>query len=360
MSVTTIYRRRSAQDILDAFAAVPNETEENFDFRAFCPVHEKDGEGHNPSLLIRFYPEPGKSGGRLDLLCGSVGCDRDKIKEAAGITRSDCFGVPMGEVAFTEKRRGAPSAMVAMSLDHRIEADREASEDAFRLAAEMIGDQALADRLLNEYGIRPAPSTELYKLGVGLNSDDWLTITARTPAGPVAFRQRRNPDPDAPKHQRWLSQRNIDGGQGPMKWDALGIVGAKRPDAPILITEGMSDAITLATLGPYEVIATRGAFGSNYVHQVKDELIGRDVILVPIPIEREPWSSRRCDRRWHRSRQRCASWRSQTGARTYASGSRPTRRRSPSDSRNLSRAHTSQRSEHRRVRPEPIPEGLRR
>jgi putative DNA primase/helicase len=281
VSVTTLYRRKSAQDILDLFGAVPNEIEENYDWRAFCSVHESDGEGHSPSLLIRFYPEPGKKGGRLDLLCGSAGCDLDKIKEAVGITRSDCFDVPMGEVAFTEKRRGAPSAMVAMTLDHRVEADRDASEDAFRLASELVSDQAMADRLLKEYGIQPATSTDLYKLGVGLNSDEWLTITARTPAGSVAFRQRRNRDPDAPKHSRWLSQKNVEGESGPMKWDALGIVGERRPDAPILITEGMSDALTLATLQTYEVIATRGAFGSNYVHQIKDELLARDVILVP-------------------------------------------------------------------------------
>ena len=270
MSVTTIYRRKSAQEILDLFAAVPNETEENFDYRALCPVHEGDGDGRGP-LLIRFYQEPGKAGGRLDLLCGSAGCDRYKIKEAVGITRSDCFDVPMGEVAFTEKRRGAPSSMVAMTLDHRIEADREASEDAFRLASELVTDGGLADRLAKEYGIRPSTSTDLYRLGVGLNSDEWLTITARTPSGSVAFRQRRNPDSDAAKHQRWLSQKNIEGESGAMKWDALGIVGEKRPDAPILITEGMSDALTLAMLEAYEVVATRGAFGSNYVHQIKDD-----------------------------------------------------------------------------------------
>lgn len=261
-----------ASEIIERFGA-QEDAKRGRGYRAFCPVHESDGS-HSPSLILDFHRDERKA---LVLCESRETCTTERIVVAAGLSMRDLFDVSyIGQSVRT--MTGAATKAPASG-----DARRSIAATLYRYAAALAGHVAedpegeVASLLAKRYGVDTAAltATGADALGIGLNDDGWLSIAARTATGEVAFVQYRNPDPASSR--RWDMQRNPD---DRTRWDAAGFVGRRRSHGPVLIAEGMSDALTLAALDAYEVAAIRGAANAARVSEVASDLVGRDVVIV--------------------------------------------------------------------------------
>lgn len=252
--------------ILAAHSAYPDENGSGF--RAACPVHETDGQ-HSDSLIIDVTDE-----GRALVCCQSRGCDFARIVAAVGLHPSDYVDVThVGTSTRSTRKERTPAALAP-----RQRLAGQAYAEALALADALSADAAhpAADVLRFKYGIDPASVsvTESDRLGIGLHDDEALSVTARTGDGRVAFTQWRALAPDAAS--RFGSPSNPDDGSS---WDSCGFIGARHPDAPVIIVEGISDALTVAALDAYDVVAIRGARLGDRIAEMADVLAGRRVVL---------------------------------------------------------------------------------
>src|SRR5690606_13773055 len=76
---------------------------------------------------------------------------------------------------------------------------------------------------------------------------------------------------------RWRGLRNSTG----TGWDAAGFIGGVAKDRLVVVVEGPSDALTVAALDEYDVVAVRGATQGRRITEVRDALTGRDVVVIP-------------------------------------------------------------------------------
>lgn len=260
-----------AHDIIAAFGAVEDDTRNGY--RAACPVHEKDGVGHKPSLILDFNATTRKA----LILCESRRCSADEVLVSVGLSRRDLSDVSyIGQSvrSMTGAARKAPATGDARALIGAT-AYRYASALADHVVAEPDGP--VAALLASRYGVDVSGlnTDAADALGVGLNDDGWISIAARAVSGEVAFVQYRNPDPLA--EIRWSMAANPD---DRTRWDAAGFVGRRHPDRTVIVTEGMSDGLTVAAIGEYDVVSIRGAANAARVNEVSSELVGRVVALV--------------------------------------------------------------------------------
>jgi putative DNA primase/helicase len=258
-----------AGKILEAFGAVDDDNGNGY--RAFCPVHEADNDGHKPSLLISFTDDK-----KALILCESRGCTVEDIVIKAGISMRDLFNVSyIGQSVRSARAGGKAPAADEVRRTTAAKLYVAARDLSDHLDDEPLGK--IATVLKGRYGIEPTRVNSEFAdgLGLGLDDDGWLTIAARTGTESVAFVQARNPDPDAEMH--WTGLKNPDDGT---RWDAAGFIGRRHKNAPVIVTEGMSDALTVAVLDRYDVVAVRGAKLAARISEVANDLIGRVVVIV--------------------------------------------------------------------------------
>ena len=130
--------------------------------------------------------------------------------------------------------------------------------------------------LSDRFGIDPAvvDADYAFDLGIGLDPESArLTVMARTAGGGAAFVQGRATNPGA--SVRWIGLRNPESG----RWDAAGTVGRVTGKRTVLLTEGLSDALTAAVLDEYDVATVRGAAMAGRVVELTEALIGRDIVI---------------------------------------------------------------------------------
>lgn len=252
-------RLLTAQSILDRFDAKPDDSHAG---RAHCPVHEADGDGHNPSLIIDFTDT-----GKALLHCESKNCSVKDMVDAVGLTLRDLSNV--SDAASVATRRAGSKEPV--DEETRMDAMALARLRAFALA----GDQAHHDEFLRR-GLDPKGCSHEDLLALGLGWDvqhGEPTYTTFSPGGQVAYVQRRTDD----ERVRWMSDKAPEG----KAWDVAGFIGTERhPDRPLLVTEGPADGLTAATADRWDVVAVRGAAMANKAAPlIAQEAKGRVVIL---------------------------------------------------------------------------------
>ena len=221
-----------------------------------CPAH---ADSH-PSLVIW----PGTE--HTTLTC-RAGCGFNDILKAAGLRAEDLKGVDLDEYAPVSSDTNAPASN---SARNRIAAA------AYLWATNLASDNGHPAKLAREkYGADTTDADALFELGLGAAGEN-LTFLARTPDGRAAFYQTRSADPDCPKDARWKTAPNPkDGG----RWDSAGYVGRVTGDRPVLVTEGLSDAMAVAVLDEFDVVAIRGASQGHRIAELADALRGRTVYV---------------------------------------------------------------------------------
>lgn len=256
----------TAAHVLDAFGAFDDDTRGE-GYRAFCPVHEKDGS-HEPSLILDFTDE-----GRALALCQSRRCDYSEILASAGLTPDEMNNVShIGHTLRGKREKKAATTAQRATLEAR----------AFKASLELdklrrSGDAA-AVAIADCFGLPDGYSPS--ELGIGYeeheDGGDFIVYT-RTTDGHVAWLQRRDLDDPA---GGWLSASNPDRGTDEeARWDAVGRLGNWRGTGPVVIAEGASDGVTAAALGTFDVLALRGAGMADRIDEVKDLLIGREIVV---------------------------------------------------------------------------------
>lgn len=279
-------KRKTLGQVLDAFGAVDDE-HRSHGWRAVCPIHN-DEASDKPSLILDYNAEEK----RVLVMCEGQRpeCSFEAIVAAVRLTPGDLRNPTYA--GHTTRHIREKARKPAAPLSARQSADGDAFVAALWLEQEIDErpDGDVARRLRDEYGLTDLDSGRAFDLGVGIDRDPagedyapeeaWLTMTARTADGAVAYVQKRDPDPAA--KVRWLSGRNP--GRGTVdetRWDGVGLIGKRHRDAPVIITEGPSDGLAVAALDAYDVVTFRGAWAASEIMQVREALTGRDVVVFP-------------------------------------------------------------------------------
>lgn len=244
---------RTIDDVLAHFDGVE---EERDGWVALCPAH---ADSH-PSLRITV----GENGAAL-LKC-RTGCSTTDVLRAAGLTFTALDNIDPDSVPLKARSGSAPASPTSRGL-----AEGRAWGAAAALA-DLADDHPARVLLRQRFRLDPADAEEARAMGVGYDGER-LVVVARTPDGRFAFAQGRAVDPADPL--RWKGDANPDG----ERWDAAGFVGPRRPDAPVVVCEGLSDALTVAALGRYDVVAVRGSGQAHRVAEIADALKGRVVYV---------------------------------------------------------------------------------
>jgi putative DNA primase/helicase len=202
---------------------------------SICPTHADS----NPSLKLTI-----KDDGTALIAC-RAGCTNSGIITALGLRKADLFGIT-----------GAPVTSGKAHQESAGEASRslilaQAYGWATMLSA---GAGRGAEVARDTYGVEGLSAEQAHELGIGLDGDV-LTFLARTEGGQAAFYQTRSVDPNCPKDKRWKTAPNPADG----RWDGAGFVGKRTGNRPVIICEGLSDAMAVAALDAFDVVAVRGA-----------------------------------------------------------------------------------------------------
>lgn len=268
-----------ATEILRRFNAEPDPDHAG---RAFCPVHEKDSTGHKPSLIIDVTEN-----GKALVLCESMHCDIHDIVQAAGLslrdldrvvgvdqfdTRKKTPHVPAGQAARGTQEYNSNQGAYALH-NHLLKHFDDHADPVVQILKDRFGVEVSAQ---DDEGRSVLTLTPTYamEMGIGLDLGDMrLWVTVRTAAGDFAFAQGRALD-DSVK-ERWKGLKN----PRDARWDSIGFIGRRHPEAPVVIVEGLSDGLTVAVLDRYDVLAYRGSGAANSISHVVEALRGRRVIL---------------------------------------------------------------------------------
>lgn len=230
-------------------------TEEADGWLAPCPAHNDS----HPSLRIAVSPE-----GKALLKC-RAGCETADVLKSAGLSFGDLSGITeldavptiQGDAPVDDNARGLIAAQAY-------------GWGATLTAIAPYGDP-VGDLLRDRFGIDPE-TLDAGAMGLGYE-DGRLMVVARTADGRVAFVQGRAVDPADPV--RWKGLPNPSGG----RWDAAGFVGRVQGERAVIVAEGPSDALCVAALDEFDVIAIRGAAQGRRITELADALKGRTVYV---------------------------------------------------------------------------------
>ncbi len=237
----------------------PDATPDGDGYLAFCPVHERDGGHHkSPSLKIDL-----SSAGHALLVCRSKGCDA--LPAAPGYS-----GPFLGSSTVSTEKTPVPVDDRRMELASKYPLQRTLRENI-----KDDGTDVRVIAFLDRFGL-DLDSVEKLHLWFDEFLGDRIFVPAFDDEGILAFYQGRALDADVDPAKRWVSPKNVDG----LVWDLYGWVGGRYADRPVVITEGVSDALTLAVLDRYEIVSVRGAGNGAKIAGLKDQLAGRDVYVV--------------------------------------------------------------------------------
>ena len=236
----------------------PDYDAENDGWVATCPAHNDS----HPSLRVAVTPD-----GKALLKC-RAGCDTSAVLAAAGLSFADLENLTdLDSVPTVQNKTPANDAARGMVA-------AQAYGWAATLAAIAPYGDPVCDLLRDRFGIDPGNLTvaDAEALGIGYE-DGRLMVVARTADGHVAFVQGRAVDPTDPV--RWKGLANPSGGH----WDAAGFVGKVTGDRAVIVCEGPSDALCVAALDAYDVIAIRGASQGRRITELAGALKGRTVYV---------------------------------------------------------------------------------
>lgn len=250
-----------AAEILAAFDAEP-EAEGQWVGR--CPVH-KDGNESNPSVALAFSEKRA-----LLAKCRACTATFAELVTGAGLTMADVHDV----------ERIGNTKRAAADVPLTIAARASLMQSAFaygRALAALPAEHPARAYVAKRFG--PLTNAQLQALGLGYDADaDRVTFLATNADGGAAYMQKRSLDPN--ERLRWLGTKNPEDGS---RWAAAGFIGHVTGDRTVIITEGPSDGVTVATLDRFDTIAIRGATNGRKILDQREALQGRDVVIMGDP-----------------------------------------------------------------------------
>lgn len=239
-----------------------------------CPEHD-DGD---PSLKIMIGDDR-----KVRLTC-RAGCNTADVRLAAGLRWKDLFDVD-GDVTTVPAEPPAPASDEAIAALSNYVAGTsyglsEGSADWARLAEHYILDRfGVSARDFEALGIGVSdpddPDPRFPYLSAAFQKYPRLTVPLRDFDGVSRGLQGRDLTGDCPA--RWVSLSNPPG----QRWAPYGVFrGSPDGTGPVIVTEGPSDALTVAALG-FDVVFIRGAAlaGSpQLLEEIADGVQGRVVV----------------------------------------------------------------------------------
>lgn len=240
-----------------------------------CPEHD-DGD---PSLKIMIGDDR-----KVRLTC-RAGCKTADVRLAAGLSWKDLFDVD-GDVTTVPAAPPIPADDEAIAALSNFVAGTshgliEGSADWARLAEHYILDRfGVSARDFEALGVGVSdpddPDPRFPYLSAAFQRYPRLTVPLRDFDGVSRGLQGRDLTGDCPA--RWVSLSNPPG----QRWQAYGVLraGADEGRDEVLITEGPSDALTVAALG-FDVVFIRGAALASspaLMEEIAHGLRGRTVV----------------------------------------------------------------------------------
>lgn len=260
-------RPLSFSALLDKF----DQVEESADgYVVPCPSHNDS----NPSLRIAYSP----AGGKVVLKC-RAGCATTDVVESLGLKMSQLFNVPAGDmtnirasVATTAKVGASDRAALALYLRRTREGDlgpaQEYAARRFGIDPDKFSDLGLG------YDDGTISGGNLKLSRAKYHDSPRLVVPFRGFDGHPHYLQARALGPAAAK---WSGPTNPEGAS----WGTYGLIQGGTGWSEVIICEGPSDGLTVASVG-YDTVIVRGAsLGANaaLADEVAAGLAGRRVIV---------------------------------------------------------------------------------